>query len=96
MTRMLLSSEHTLQEMEQAGSISAVRCISQLTFMDSYSTSLESQPTLLEFPSTSVPNLSPFSPAVDLTASAMHGPRLLSLQGCETDDTPNVQVCVRR
>ena len=27
MTRMLLSSEHTLQEMEQAGSISAVRCV---------------------------------------------------------------------
>ncbi len=26
MTRMLLSSEHTLQEIEQAGSISAVRC----------------------------------------------------------------------
>ena len=26
-TRILLSSEHTLQEMEQAGSISAVRCV---------------------------------------------------------------------
>ena len=25
--RILLSSEHTLQEMEQAGSISAVRCV---------------------------------------------------------------------
>ncbi len=82
MTRMLLSSEHTLQEMEQAGSISAVRCV-------------------VPNPHNEIP-INGVGVTVDFIAKAFllqscswskHG--LLSIQGCENDSNPDVQVCVR-